>query len=247
MNDTQQDIVKVARTDIVKKPEWQVRESLNATRVKHYRSVYKLGATMPPIELADIKGTLYLVDGWHRCEAQTELGWTHFEATILKMTASEAEWRAAKANLAHGESYKKPERRRAFGKFISTKQNKPRGGKLMSYREMAVAFGGDPSHVTIRKWVEQDHPTLFKALEKNRGGEWSPDMLEPRDAPSEEQRDVERFQTLLAEAVAQSRSIQSATGRKGLDTIMKKAHDAIIKRQPYKVIPVERAPDDAFL
>jgi len=33
------EVVKVARVDIIKNPEWQLREKLNATRVKHYRSV----------------------------------------------------------------------------------------------------------------------------------------------------------------------------------------------------------------
>lgn len=245
MSANQGEVVKVARVDIVKNPEWQVREKLNATRVKHYRSVYKSGAPMPPIELADINGTLYLIDGWHRSEAQTDLGRTHFEATITPMTKNEAKWRAASANLTHGESYKKPERRKAFNVFITTKQNKGRGGKLMSYREMAVAFGGDPSHVTIRTWVKADHPALFKALEKNRG-EWSPDMLEHKDGPTEEQRDIARVHSLLVEVVAQSKSIRSAAGRKYLDAMVKKAHEAIVNRKAYAAIPVPALPDSDF-
>lgn len=245
MSVNQGEVVKVARVDIVKNPEWQVREKLNAKRVEQYRKAYKAGAPMPPIELADIKGTLYLIDGWHRCEAQTELGWTHFEATITVMDKNEAKWRAAAANLTHGESYKKPERRKAFNVFVATKQNKLRGGKLMSYREMALAFGGDPSHVTIRKWVKDDHPALFKGLEKNKG-EWSPDMLEHKDGPTEEQRDMERVHSLLVEVVAQSKSIQSAAGRKHLDALVKKAHEAIVNRKAYAAIPVPVLPEDDF-
>lgn len=245
MSGNQGEVVKVARVDIVKNPEWQVREKLNATRVKHYRSVYKSGAQMPPIELADIKGTLYLIDGWHRCEAQTELGSTHFEAIITPMTKNEARWRAASANLTHGESYKKPERRKAFNVFIETKQNRGHGGKLMSYREMALAFGGDPSHVTIRKWVMDDQPSLFKALEKNRG-EWSPDMLEPKQGPTEEQRDMARVHSLLIEVVAQSKSIQSVAGRKHLDAMVKKAHEAIVNRKAYSATPVPVGPEADF-
>lgn len=245
MSEAQDMVMKVARVDIVKNPEWQVREKLNATRVKHYRSVYKSGAQMPPIELADIKGTLYLIDGWHRCEAQTELGWTHFEAVIRPMTKNEAKWRAASANLTHGESYKKPERRKAFNVFVHTKQNKGRDGKLMSYREMAQAFGGDPSHVTIRNWVKNDHPLLFKALERNRG-EWSPDMREHADGPTEEQRDMARVHSLLIEVVAQSKSIQSAAGRKHLDSMVKKAHEAIVARKPYAAIPLQVPSDGDF-
>jgi len=242
----QSEVVKVSRSDIVRNPEWQVREKLNASRVKDYRGIYKAGASMPPIELADIKGTLYLVDGWHRYEAQAELGWTHFEATITPMTKNDARARAAMANLTHGESYKKPERRKAFRVFIETKQNKARGGKLMSYRDMARAFGGGASHVTIRNWVKADHPALFKALEKGRSGDWSPDMLEHKAGPTEEQRDMARVQALLVDVVAQSKSIYSAAGRKHLDSMVLSAHEAIVKRKAYVAIPVPVLPESGF-
>jgi len=231
------EVVKVARVDIIKNPEWQLREKLNATRVKHYRSVYKSGATMPPITLADIKGKLYLIDGWHRCEAQIELGWSHFDATIMPMSKSEAQWKAASANLTHGESYKKPERKKAFNVFISTKQNKATGGKLMSYREMAVAFGGDPSHVTIRKWVKDDHPLLFKTLEKHKG-DWSPDMLSSKTGPTEEQLLLERLHSLFVDVVALSKSIESSAGRTSLNSMAAKACEAIINPKEYVTTPV---------
>lgn len=237
MSENIREVVKVARVDIIKNPDWQLREKLNATRVKHYRSVYKSGAHMPPITLADIKGKLYLIDGWHRCEAQIELGWSNFDATIMPMSKSEAQWKAASANLTHGESYKKPERRKAFNVFISTKQNKATGGKLMSYREMAVAFGGDPSHVTIRKWVKDDHPLLFKALEKSKG-DWSPDMLQLKDGPNEEQRNLTRLYSLFVDVVAQSKSIESEAGLKSLNFMATNAHEAIIHRKPYVATPV---------
>jgi hypothetical protein len=231
------EVVKVARVDIIKNPEWQLREKLNATRVKHYRSVYKSGATMPPITLADIKGKLYLIDGWHRCEAQIELGWSHFDATIMPMGKSEAQWKAASANLTHGESYKKSERRKAFNVFISTKQNKAAGGKLMSYREMAVAFGGDPSHVTIRNWVKADHQLLFKALEKHKGDP-SFDVLDTKSGPTEEQLLMERLHSLLVDVVALSKGIESTAGRTSLNYMTTKAYEAIIHSKAYVTTPV---------
>lgn len=237
MSENIDEVVKVARVDIIKNPEWQLREKLNATRVKHYRSVYKSGATMPPITLADIRGKLYLIDGWHRCEAQIALGWSHFDATIMPMSKSEAQWKAASANLTHGESYKKPERRKAFNVFISTKQNKAAGGKLMSYREMAVAFGGDPSHVTIRKWVKDDHPLLFKALEKHKGDS-SFDVPDIKSGPSEEQQLLERLHSLLVDVVALSKSIESTAGRAALHSMTTKAYEAIIHPKAYVATPV---------
>lgn len=231
-----EEVVRVAREDIVKNPEWQLREKLNASRVKHYRSVYKSGASMPPITLAEIKGTLYLIDGWHRCEAQIELGWLNFDAIITPMSKTEARWKAASANLTHGESYKKSERKKAFNVFISTKQNKAEEGRLMSYREMALAFGGDPTHVTIRNWVKVDHPSLFKALEKHKSA-WSPDMHPPKLGLTDEQRNLDHLQSLLVDVVAQSKSIESAEGRMSLDSMAKKAYESIIGRQAYVVTP----------
>ena len=236
--------VRVSVKDIVKRPEWQLRTSLNQARVRQYRSVYKSGAkTMPPIELADVRGTLYLVDGWRRLAAQEELGWHEVEATVKKMTASDAEWQAAAANLTHGEALKKPERRLAFNKFIKTRRHKNSNGNTMSYREMATAFGGDPSHVTVRSWIKADHPVVFKALEKNRNGEWSRDGLEAKEKQTEEQASMERFKTALALAVAESRSIGDPKARTKLDAAMTKAHESIRKHTPYRVVKVEPESD----
>jgi hypothetical protein len=153
------------------------------------------------------------------------------------MTKSQAQWQAASANLTHGESYKKTERKKAFSVFISTKQNKDSRGKLMSYREMAVAFGGDPSHVTIRKWIMDDHPVLFKALEKHKGV-WSPDIVELKIGPTDEQVALAGLQSLLDDVVAQSKSIASATGLTSLNSMVTKAQEAIIHRKPYVATPL---------
>lgn len=107
----------------------------------------------------------------------------------------------------------------------------------MSYRDMAVAFGGDPSHVTIRKWVKDDHPFIFKALEKNRGY-WSPDMLSSKTFATEEQLLLERLHSLFVDVVALSKSIESNAGRKSLNSMAAKACEAIINPKAYVTTPV---------
>jgi hypothetical protein len=235
--------VMVSVRDIVKRPEWQMRGALIKALVKKYRGIYKADSYMPPIELADIKGALVLVSGWHRLAAQVELGRQEVDATVKKMTAREAHWRAAQANLDHGEPYGKPGLRKAFTAFIETRQYKKPDGKPMSYREMATAFSGGPSYGTLRNWVEKDHPVLFKALGKHQGGEFSLDGMEAIEKQTEEQASMERFKTALAVAVAESRGIGDPRARTKLDAAMTKAHEAIRKHTPYRVVKVEPQSD----
>jgi hypothetical protein len=102
---------------------------------------------------------------------------------------------------------------------------------------MALAFGGDPSHVTIRSWVKNDHPLLFKSLERHKG-EWSPDSLERSVGPTEDQRILARLHSLLVDVVALSKSIESASGQQSIESMAKKALEAIVSRKPYSFTPV---------
>ncbi|RJP65840.1 MAG: hypothetical protein C4535_14430 [Comamonadaceae bacterium] len=230
--------VLVNVSDIIKEPSWQVREKLTASRVKAYRTSYNSGADMPPVRLADVRGALYLVDGWHRMAAQEELSRKQVEATIMPMTRKEAMWAAASANLTHGEAYRKDERRKAFSVFITTKQHVQRG-KPLSYREMAAAFGGNPSHVTLRNWIKQDFPDVFRALEKHRSGEWSPDMIQRREVPSEEVFALGKVDELLAKAVGHARAISAPSARRRLAAMVERAQQAIERGAVYAATPIE--------
>lgn len=232
------DKVLVNVSDIIKEPSWQVRDKLTTSRVKAYRTSYNAGAEMPPVRLADVRGALYLVDGWHRMAAQEELGRKQVEATIMPMTRKEAMWAAAAANLTHGEAYRKDERRKAFGVFITTKQHVQRG-KALSYREMAAAFGGNPSHVTLRNWIRQDFPDVFKALEKHRTGKWSPDMIQHREVPTEEVFALSKVDELLAKAVGHARAISSPAVRRKLVAMVERAQKAIEKGAVYEATPIQ--------
>lgn len=232
------DKVLVNVGDIIKEPSWQVREKLTSSRVKAYRSAYKSGADMPPVTLADVRGALYLIDGWHRMAAQEELDRKQVEAHIRKMTKQEAVWAAASANLTHGEAYKTPERRRAFAVFIETKQH-IRRGKALSYREMATAFGGNPSYGTIRNWIKKDFPEVFARLEKHRTGEWDPSMLKREPTPSEDGFAVAKVEELLATAIGHARSITSPEARKVVTLMAERAHRAIEQGTVYLTKKVE--------
>jgi len=79
------------------------------------------GAEFPPVTLAHIDGSLYLVDGWHRVAAAITNNQHLVWADISEMTFNEARWYAAKANTEHGLQLKP----RNYGKSLghSSKRN----------------------------------------------------------------------------------------------------------------------------
>jgi len=124
----------------------------------------RAGADFPPVKLARIDGSLYLVDGWHRCDAAMENDQYHIWAEVSDMTFNEAHWQAAKANTQHGLPLKAKEYREVFRAFIESDQHQ-QGKKLMPYREIAIHIGKPFS--TIRNWMEADYPRLFKRYQQN--------------------------------------------------------------------------------
>lgn len=59
----------VALGDIVMHQPLQVRARLDVQAVKRYRAMTMAGRVPPPIRLGLRGGVYYLVDGWHRIEA----------------------------------------------------------------------------------------------------------------------------------------------------------------------------------
>ncbi|MHB1199531.1 MAG: hypothetical protein ACYCZ6_08230 [Polaromonas sp.] len=166
------------------------------------------------------------------------LGRTHVAATITKMAAKDAEWRAAQANLTHGAALKPKERRTAFDRFIATGQHKKYGGGIESYRGMAEAFGGGASYGTIRNWIKVDHPAIFKALSGGPKGAWDSSTTTQVVKVTPEQEDLQSIHTLCQQAVAQSRGLTTTAGRAQAQAMLREAIVAIDKQLPYTVLPV---------
>jgi hypothetical protein len=129
------------------------------------------GSVFPPIQLADIKGKLFIVDGWHRHSAATSLNYGTIEAAVTPMTRPQALQAAALANTRHGAALKPKERRTAFQTFIKGKGHKKSNGSLMSYREISEALGGHVGHTTVFGWMQKDFPKIAKdmGVEAERG------------------------------------------------------------------------------
>lgn len=154
---------------IIKHKPFQVRKGLDVAAIRRYAEMTAAGRVAPLIEVALIGTTHYLLSGWHRMEAgaMTMTPDDQVLVRIAAMTSNQALWYSAQANESHGVPLKASERRRFFGSFIKSGQHKLPKGRLMSYREMGVALA--KPHTTIRNWVREDFPRLFRSIGEGNG------------------------------------------------------------------------------
>ena len=145
--------------DILRDDTLQVRARVDTATIRRYSDAMQAGAEFPPVTVAHINGSLYLVDGWHRVAAALANNQYLIWADVSEMTFDEARWYAAKANIEHGLQLKSKELREVFRAFIETNRH-VQGQRLMPYREIAKRIGKGPS--TIRNWMKADYPKLFK-------------------------------------------------------------------------------------
>jgi len=188
---------RVALRDILRDNALQVRTRVEPRTVRQYAEAMQAGAEFPPVKLARIEGSLYLVDGWHRCDAAMLNDQFHIWAEVSDMTFNEAHWQAAKANTQHGLPLKTKEYREVFRAFIDSDQHQ-QGKKLMPYREIAIHIGKPFS--TIRNWMEADYPRLFKKYQQNANS-----------APGEAfaDREAKQMQRRLREAEAAVHNVRN--------------------------------------
>jgi len=162
-SDGTMDIREVPIRDILRDHRFQVRIKLDEGIVSRYLAVYKSGNAMPPIKLAKVRGTLLLVDGWHRLAAFEQLGEsTKIAAEIIEATETEALWLAAEANLQHGLPLKTSEIREAFRAYVKAKKHRNERGFPKPYRQIAQELGGLKHYGTIRNWMIKDFPRIAK-------------------------------------------------------------------------------------
>ncbi len=159
------EVLRVKLSDVVAREAWQVRAKTYEETVKTYYAIYKRDMdTLPPILVAEVNGTLLLVDGWHRLEALKLLGCETASVVLFKATEEEAQWRAASANLTHGLPLKARELRNVFKAYVKAKQHRRRGRGIKSYREMAADLGNRVSYNTVRNWMRSFYPAIFTQL-----------------------------------------------------------------------------------
>ncbi len=167
------DIQLVEMQHITRDPRFQVRNQLDSKLVKQYAVAMSNGAEFPPIHLAKVGGTLFVVDGFHRQAAQSSLGMREVCATVTLMTEDEALRASALANSKHGKPLKASERRNVLQNFILGKGHIKAKGRLMSYREISTALGGHVGHTTVFNWMKADFPSICEdmgvGIERGKG------------------------------------------------------------------------------
>jgi hypothetical protein len=201
---------KVVISDLVRDPAFQVRAGLDEGTVIRYSNVLASDTeALPSIRVALVEGALVVVDGWHRLAAHDRRGLTHIQAEIVEVTAREAQWLAASANLTHGLPLAKAEIRTALKALIKARKHIPKPGMLLSYRDLAVLLGGVVQHTTVRNWMVKDHPKIASQM-----GQAGPFMA-PEDAHRDDEMPfANAVHAALATASANAKGVREP-GRRG--------------------------------
>ena len=193
------------------------------------------------IELADVDGALFLVDGRHRVEAMRLDGRDLVDAKVTTMTRDEVAWGSALLNLRHGVPLKYRERKRAFSAYVHAGQHKNGRSRYKTYREMGADLGFPFS--TIRHWMRADHPSIYKAI-----GDKCPEKSGPPDAGLRE-RQVESSHVAHALAAIESAFTVAARlrGPVALGAVVAKLEQCLheLKLRPHEV-PVVRHENPDF-
>lgn len=191
---------KVKADQITLDRELQVRTKVIPAVEAKYAHEMQAGAKFPPIQLAQIKNQLYLIDGWHRYGAAViRNGDETVEAEIHKMTPHEARWAAAQANMTQGQGLATKEKRNVLKAYIHTRQHHKRGEERKSYREIGAELGIKLG--TLYRWMENDHPKVFAAM-KNDYPEAAKDA-EPPKPPDFSPEYMRRIRLLLQDIFGQ--------------------------------------------
>lgn len=105
-------LIRIA--EIKRDPALQCREEVDRETAEEYGRLMAEGVTFPAVQLYDVNGGLYLVDGWHRLLGAELAQLDDIEATITIGTRREALAAALKANADHGLPRSNADKRRAI-------------------------------------------------------------------------------------------------------------------------------------
>ena len=153
--------------DIKIEPEvFQIRLKMRKDVIKAYKGAYELGADMPPVTVADLKGVYYLVDGFHRVRALIQLHKEYVTACVIPVkNVEEARWIAVKCNSIHGLQLTTKEKINAFDVYIKAKGYLKNGRKgcYKSMREIAreLVFW---THVTVGNRLRKYYNPIYRKM-----------------------------------------------------------------------------------
>ena len=123
--------------------KYQLRLALNEEVVEHYAEVMAGGwGNFPPIDVAEISGKYYVVDGHHRWAAAERAGICDVPFQIVAATENEAWMESYKRNATQGLCFTRADRQNAIRVFCEQLPNASNGF-------IAALIGCDPE--TVRR------------------------------------------------------------------------------------------------
>jgi hypothetical protein len=97
-----QTIEKISISDIIADGQYQGRVTTNTEVIEDYYEAITRGDTFPPVDVYEVAGQLFLVDGFHRYAAHCRAGATSILAVVIRGTQADAMEAALLANQTHG-------------------------------------------------------------------------------------------------------------------------------------------------
>ncbi|AYJ86692.1 hypothetical protein D3Y57_12895 [Sphingomonas paeninsulae] len=136
--------------------ELQGRVKTDEVTVRRYADDMAKGDTFPSIQVAKVKRSYYVVDGFHRLEAARSLGHQTIVADVSTMTQTEATMFAINSNRTHGLTPKPADKRRSFSLYVATGLHLLPNGRLKSSRMIADELSNLVSHTSVRKYLKAE-------------------------------------------------------------------------------------------
>jgi uncharacterized ParB-like nuclease family protein len=166
--------------------ELQGRVKTDEATVRLYTADMAKGDTFPSIQVAKVKRSYYVVDGFHRLEAARRLGHQTIVADVSAMTQIEATMLAINSNRSHGLRPKPADKRRTFGLYVAAGQHLLPNGQLKSYRTISEELNNLISHTSVRKYLKDEGVHVESYDDENEYKAW--DHLQD-DLSDEEKED----------------------------------------------------------
>lgn len=153
----------------------QARVGLLHEAIAEYAAEYEAGRDLPPIDVFDVDGTLYVVDGFHRIPAALEAGKAFVRVNVVGSGDIDAAiWHATGVNQTHGVRRSNEDKRRAVRMAIRSQV-----GQEQSSRAIAEHCGvGHPFVSKLRKEWETKGGVAAPARRKGRDGKRYCDQVE---------------------------------------------------------------------
>lgn len=165
------ELVDVAVDCLTVEPQINCRTRIDPHRVKLLRRAILSGSDIGEIVIAEVEGTLSLIDGFHRYYAMVDIDDAR-RLGALRLRGSyslrEAQWIAYALHWKAEKPLSSRERKEGFKAFVRAKghlKGKPKRGRsarYKSYREIGAELGY--SHTTIYNWMNDLFPRIASAM-----------------------------------------------------------------------------------